>query len=409
MALKTLSKLNLHSKKVLLRCSLDVPLGPENKTVGDDFRLVSALPSIQLLREQGCTIILCGKLGRPAGKVDKSLSLYPVAKRLAEILDLGFVSTTGRVPADSLQKLVFFEGDITQEATRKSVSGVPEGQICVLENLEFYPEELTLNKVFAKNLASMADVFVNDDFAKCHHATASTTLVTEFLPSLVGLQLEREMSGLSVVLNNPTTPFVLMMGGIKISDKAKTLKQLGRKADHILLAGGLANLFFKARGFEVGKSKIELEEVDLAWQMLQNFKSKLVLPKDVVVARPSLDKSTVRVCAPHEVRSEEQILDIGPETILSFSDILKKAKTIVWNGPLGHFEVKPFHHGTLALAKVVGGMAQGRAFAVAGGGETVDAIRLAGQEDMLDLLSTGGGAMLEFLAGEKLPGIEALN
>ncbi len=406
--MKYISKVSLAKKRVLLRACLDTPRDPVSKKIVDDFRLRSSLPTIKLLLEQGCGVIVCGKLGRPQGKKQEDLSIQQVAQKLAELLGMEYAESNSRASASNGSTLVFYTGDLKSEKSRVVLQSVGEGQVCVLENLEFYQEELENNTKFAKDLASIAEAFVNDDFAKCHHPTASTVGVAEFLPSYAGLQLEKEILGLNQVMGKPSSPFILMMGGIKISDKAKTLSVLGRKADYILLAGGLANLFFKAKGYEVGQSKVETEQQQLAWQMLQNFKERLELPQDVVVAKSDQLKDTIRVCAPHEVSAEEQILDIGPKTMLRFASLLKTASTIVWNGPLGYFEVKPFHHGTLALAKVVGGRAQGKAFAVAGGGETVDAVRLAGQEQMLDLLSTGGGAMLEYLSGEILPGVKAL-
>jgi len=228
------------------------------------------------------------------------------------------------------------------------------------------------------------------------------------LPSYAGLLLEKEIKGLDAVLKSGKKPFILMMGGIKISDKVKTIENLGRKADKILLAGGLANLFFLARGYDVGKSKVEPKGEKTAWLLEKNFKSKIFLPQDVVVANAQMDKNTIRVAEPHAVKSDEIIYDVGPKTILAFARELKTAKTIVWNGPLGMFEHKPFHTSTMALARVVGGVAGRKAFTVVGGGETVDAVRMAHQAEHIDHLSTGGGAMLEYLAGKKLPGIEAL-
>jgi phosphoglycerate kinase len=407
--MKYLSKAKIQNSTVLLRTSLDLPLELESGKVTDDFRLQAALPTLRYLKEQGNRIIICGKLGRPGGKVDQKLSLRPVAECLAKLLDMTFAVSDFKLPTDGLPHVLFYKGDLEDEKCRKQLQNVPLGDIVVLENLEFYARELDNSPVFGKHLSLLAEVYVNDDFAKCHHLVASIGTITKYLPSYAGLQLEKEIAGLSRIVKSPKSPFVIMMGGIKITDKAKTLEYLGKKADNILLAGGLANLFFKAKGFEIGKSKIELEAKQQAWQMEKNFKNKLILPVDVVVAKESMDKSTIRCCLPQDVGKSELILDVGPKTMLAYAKVLKGAKTVVWNGPLGHFEVKPFHHGTMALAKVVGGVGQGKAFTVVGGGETVDAVRIAGQENMIDLLSTGGGAMLEFLSGVKLPGIEALN
>jgi 3-phosphoglycerate kinase len=230
----------------------------------------------------------------------------------------------------------------------------------------------------------------------------------QHLPAYAGFLLEKEIKSLQHILKTPKKPFVFMMAGIKISDKAKTLENVGKKADKILLGGGIANLFFWAKGLEVGLSKVEKEAEKIAWHIEKNFKGKIMLPLDVVVSNSAMDKSSIRVAEVYDVKKKEIILDIGPRTILAFSQELKKAKTIVWNGPLGYFEKKPFDTGTMALARLIGGMSKGRCYGVVGGGETVSAVRNAKQQEYIDHLSTGGGAMLEFLAGDKLPGIKAL-
>jgi phosphoglycerate kinase len=237
---------------------------------------------------------------------------------------------------------------------------------------------------------------------------ASNGAVTKYVPSYAGPLLEAEIKSLTPLLGKTQKPFVLMMGGIKISDKIDTLKNLGEKADKILLGGGLATLMFLAKDLEIGESKVEKEGLKTAWQLGKNFKDKIVLPIDVVVANKNMDKSSIRSCSPYDVKKNEVILDCGPKTILEFAKELKKAKTIVWNGPLGHFEVKPFHTATMALARIIGAVASRKAYGVVGGGETVDAVRQCHQFDHIDHVSTGGGAMLEFLAGKKLPAIEAL-
>ncbi len=408
MAIKYLRTSNIKNKTVLVRASVDEPVDEKTGKVADDFRIQSALASVELLLKNNNKVIVCGKLGRPEGIRQKACSLKPAAERMADLLKLKFVETNYKLPTGGDRHLIFYTGNIEEQKHRDQIGKSAVSDVLFLENLEFYKTELSNNALFGKHLASLADAYVNDDFAKCHHVVASIGAITKYLPSYAGLVLEREIQLLGQVLERPKSPFVVMMGGIKISDKAKTLQTLGKKADTILLAGGLANLFFLSRGYEIGLSKAETESRDLAWHMDKNFKGKLVLPTDVVVANKDLDKKSIRVCSTHEVGRNELILDVGPKTILQFSNILKKANTIVWNGPLGHFECKPFHTGTMALARVVGGRSRGRAFAVVGGGETVDAVRLAGQAEHIDHLSTGGGAMLEFLAGNKLSGIEAL-
>lgn len=406
MAIKYLKSASIKNKTVFFRPDVNVPL-TEQCQPADDFRIRSILPTIELLQKQKCKIILAAHLGRPEGKWDAKYSLAPVAQRLAELLDMPY-REANTVIAGVAPHVVLFTGDITLESSRDTVAEMSAQNIVVLENIRFYPDEEESSAAFAKKLASMADVYVNEAFAVDHHKSASLVTITKYLPSYAGLLLEKEIKGLDRILERPKSPFVVMMGGAKISDKIKTLNNLGKKADTVLVGGGLANLFFASRGYEIGKSKAEHESVKLAWQIDKNFKGKLVLPVDVVVANAKLEKTSIRTCAPHEVKKNELILDAGPKTILAFAKVLKQAKTIVWNGPLGFFETKPFHHSTMALARIVGSVGKGRAYTVVGGGETVDAVRQAHQADYIDHLSTGGGATLEYLAGSKLPGIEAL-
>ena len=407
MAIKYLRTSNIKNKTVFLRVDVNEPIGEKGK-VADDFRIQSVIPTIQFLRGQECKVIVCAHLGRPEGKRAQSLSLKPVAEHLAKLLALKFVETKDQVPEYPIPHVVFITGDIRKEVVQKSLKNSNSGNIIVLENIRFYPEEEANDVFFAKQLAGIADVYVNEAFSVDHHKAASLVAVTKYIPSYAGLVLEREIQSLNMVLLRPKKPFVVLMAGIKISDKAQVLKNFAKKADCILLGGGLANLFFVSRGYEVGLSKVEHEEEQLAWEMDKNFKGKLLLPLDVVVANGKMDKNTIRVCAPHEVRKNELILDIGPKTIHTYAQKIKTAKTIIWNGPLGFFEHRPFHHGTTALARIIGSVGTRKSFAVVGGGETVDAVRQAHQASYIDLLSTGGGAMLEYLAGKKLPGIEAL-
>lgn len=408
MALKYLRTANIRNKTVLVRVNVDVPIDDTGK-VADDFRLLSLLPTIEYLIKQNCKIILFGHLGRPEGKWQKKYSLESVAKHLANLLERKFAVAEREIPKTNILNLVFFKGDITTEQARQAVKESSPQHIVLLENIRFYKEEEENDTFFAKKLAELADVYVNEAFAVDHRKAASVVAVTKYLPSYVGLELEQEIKSLNRVMERPKKPFVLMMAGIKISDKAKTLKNLGKHADYILAGGGIANVFFLASGYELGHSKVEAEGKKLAWEMQQNFKGKLILPEDVVVANKQMEKHSIRVCAPHEVRKSELILDIGPKTILRFARFLKGAKTIVWNGPVGNFEHKPFHTGTMALARIVGSVGKRECFTVVGGGETVDAVRAARQAEYIDHLSTGGGSMLEYLAGDTLPGIAALN
>ncbi len=406
MAISYLKQSTLKNKTVLLRVDVNVPI--EDGKVSDDFRIQSVLPTIKMLRSGGNKIILCGHLGRPKGEPEEKYSLKLVAKLLADLLNLKYVETDHKIPDYHISHVIFYSGKITEEKHQSQLKNVHPKDIVVLENLRFYLGEGENDAVFAKHLSALADVYVNEAFGVDHRKAASVSAITKYLKSYAGPLLEKEIKALDLVLKNPKKPFVALMGGVKISDKVQTIENLGKHADKILVGGGIANLFFLAKDLEIGLSKVEKEAVKTAWQLAQNFKDKLVLPVDLVVANEDMDRDSIRVATPYEIGKKEMILDAGPKTILIFAEELKKAKTIVWNGPLGLFEKKPFHTATMALAHLIGGRGKGRAFAVVGGGETVDAVRQYHQFEHIDHVSTGGGAMLEYLAGKKLPGIEAL-
>ncbi len=406
MAIKYLKSLPQKEKTVLLRVDLNCPL--ENNRVSDDFRIQQSLPTIKNLIQGRNKVIILAHLGRPDGKKNAKFSLSPVARSLADSLNLKFIETDYKVPDYGIPHLIFYTGDIREEKHQKQVKSILKKDVVVLENIRFYKEEEENDVHFAKKLSKLADVYINDAFGVDHHPSVSVTGIAKHLPNLAGFLLEREIKSLSFLLKAPKKPFVLMTGGIKLSEKVGTLENLGKKADVMLLSGGVANLIFKTKGFEIGISKIEEKESKLAMQVAKNYKDKIILPLDVVVANENMDKHSIRVCFPYQVRRNEQILDAGPRTILEFSKYIKTAKTIVWSGPLGLFEKKPFHTATIALARLIGGRGKGKAFAVAGGGDTVDAIRQAHQLEHFDHVSTGGGAMLDFLAGKKLPGVEEL-
>jgi len=406
MAIKYIKLSTFKNKTLLVRVDVNVPI--KNGKVDDGFRIESIIPTLKMLKEGGNRIILCGHMGRPEGEWDESMSLKPAARELAFHMGYKFLETDHELGGYPDRRLIFFTGNLMEDKHLAQLKLVPPRDIVFLENLRFYKQEEANSASLARRLATMADAYVDEAFSVTHHKAVSISEITKFLPSYGGPLLEKEIKSLSYILERRQKPFVLMMGGIKISDKIEVLENLGKKADHILLAGGLANLVFASRGYEVGISKVEIEAKAKAFQVDRNFKGRLVLPVDVVVANKDMDKGSIRVCLPHEVRKDEQVLDAGPKTILLFAGILKQAKTIVWNGPLGLFEHKPFNTATMALARVIGGVGKRKAYAVVGGGETVDAVRQAGQMDNIDHVSTGGGAMLEFLAGKKLPGIEAL-
>lgn len=397
---------NIKNKTVLLRVDVNVPI--DNGKVSDPFRIEQILPTIKHLQKDGNTVIVCGHLGRPKGKKDPSFSLKPVAALLADMLGYKYLETNHALPEYEINHLIFYTGNILEEKHQEQLAMAPSKDVILLENLRFYEGEEENSPVFAKKLSTFANVYVNDAFGVDHRAAASTVGITKYLESYCGLLLEQEIKSLDTILKHVEHPFVVMTGGIKLSEKVGALENLGKMADKILVGGGVANLMFKTKGFEVGLSKIEESESKTAWEIEKNFKHKLMLPVDVVVADKNMDKDSVRVVAPYQIGKHEQALDVGPKTILAYAQEIKKAKTIVWSGPLGLFEKSPFHHGTIALARLIGGRGKGLAFVVAGGGDTVDAIRKAHQFEHLDHVSTGGGAMLEYLAGKKLPGIEAL-
>ncbi|MCL5666813.1 MAG: phosphoglycerate kinase [Patescibacteria group bacterium] len=399
----------IQNKTALVRVDVNVPIDKQTGKVADAFRIEEIVPTIKYLQKGNNRVVLCGHLGRPGGKPDKSLSLRPVAEKMAELLQFKFLETDHALPNYPLSHLIFYTGNFAEDKHRKQLDSVPVKDVVLLENLRFYKGEEENDAMFAKKLAGLAEVYVNDAFGVDHRQAASVSAITKYLPSYAGLLLEKEIKSLDIVLHKSQSPFVVMMGGIKISDKVQTIENLGEKADKILLAGGLANLFFLSKGYEIGKSKVEKDAEKIAWHLEKNFKGKILLPADVVVADEQMDRSTIRVARPHEIGKNETIYDIGPKTILKYAAELKLARTIVWNGPLGLFEVKPFHTATMALARIVGAVSRRKAFGVVGGGETVDAVRMAHQLDHIDHVSTGGGAMLEYLAGAKLPGIEALS
>ncbi len=407
MAYNYLKSSDIEGKTVLLRVDLNEEID-ENGRLMDNFRVQSIVPTIKFLRKYNAKVIVMSHAGRPEGKWNENMSLRPMAQCLAELLNLKFVETVDEELTYPIEHLVFVKGDIQKQDVQSAVQNMQAKDVIMLENLRFYPGEDSNDPEFAKVLCGLGDVYVDDAFAVTHRKAASVVAITECMPSFVGPSLEKEIKNLDYVATKAQQPFILMMGGIKISDKAKLLEKLGRQADKILVGGGLANVFMAAEGLETGESIVEKESQQLAWSLMKNFKDKLVLPKDFAVFDTANPSGTAIVKERYNISKTEKICDIGPKTILEYAKILKSAKTICWNGPVGYFEKKPFRTGSMALAKIVGSVSKGKAFAVAGGGETVAAIRQAHQFEYIDHVSTGGGAMLEYLAGNKLPGIEAL-
>ena len=385
--LRSIKDIDLQNKRVLVRVDFNVDLAADGNVI-DDFRIKAALPTIKLLLENGAKIILMSHLGDPGGAVNEDLSLYPVRRKLAELL--------GR-PVLGARDCV---GLVAEEA----VSKIQPGMVLLLENLRFHKEEKENNSEFAKSLAMLGDVYVNDAFAVCHRNHASVSAITKFLPSYAGLSLEKEVCVLEKAMKNPDHPLVVIMGGAKISTKIKLIKNFLNAADHILLGGALANTVLRAQGLAVGDSVVEEEMVE-AVKDFNLTDTKVHLPVDTVVSEDKSGKGKIKIASVGNTGPRELILDIGPETVELFSRIISSAKMIVWNGPMGLFEIDQFSRGTKEIIQAI---AASDAFSIAGGGETVVYLDETGLAGKFSHISTGGGAMLDFLAGEKMPGIQAL-
>jgi len=395
MPLSTLKELKKpKGKRILLRVDFNVPLGPKGEIGHDeDARIRGSLPTIQKLRKAGARVILVSHMGRPDGREAK-YSLKPVAEHLAKLLG-------APVPliADSLED---------DKLVDKKIAAMGNGDVTMLENIRFYKGEDKNGAFLARRLASFADAYVDDAFAVAHREAASNVGVTKFLPSYAGLLLETEIKHLDKLLGKPKRPFVALVGGAKISSKLPTLKKLLSICDTVMVGGGMANNFFRAMGYGMGKSLVAPEDVKMAKGLLARHKHVLLLPKDVLVAKRLDDKAEPRYCKPEEVGPDEHVVDVGAETVRAWAAVIKKAKTIVWNGPVGLFEVKKFSHGSVSLGRMIAARSSGRAFGVVGGGETVQCLERTGMAEYVDHVSTGGGAMLEYLAGKTLPGIKPL-
>lgn len=388
MAFRTLDSLDVSGKRVLVRVDFNVPL--DGTTITDDTRIQAALPTINTLLDRNAAVILVSHLGRPKGKVVPEFSLAPVAKRLSELLG----------------KDVRFASDVVGPSAQEISQSIQPGDVALLENVRFEPGEERNDEDLAAALAELADVYVNDAFGAAHRAHASTEGVAHKLPHAAGLLMERELSALSRALDDPGRPLVVILGGAKISDKIGVIRKFLDTADAILVGGGIANTLVAAQGKEMGKSLVETGSLDVARQILDDAKTSkcdLVIPTDFVVASSPDDAANAETVT--EVAPDKAALDIGPESIAAFSDWIAKAKTIVWNGPMGLFEVSPFDAGTRAIAAAV---AASDGYSIVGGGDSVAAVHQAGLADQMDHVSTGGGASLEFLEGKTLPGVAAL-
>lgn len=410
----SLDKEKIFGKRVLLRADFDVPLKTTTSgdlIVADSTRIEHALPTIRFLRENRAKTIIVGHLGRPKN-IEKDLSLLPVALVVAEKLNLKLVVVnpeTDQLPLYSIPHLFFFSGDFRESSTQRLIGTINKSDVAILENIRFYPEEEKNDEEFGKQLSSLADVYVNDCFAVDHREHASIVLPPSTLPSYPGLELKKQLASLGQVLVRPARPFVGLIGGVKLGSKIKGLDKLIGKCDSILLGGGVATLFFAARGYEIGKSVFDAKHLQEAKALLRDRKTKIVLPPDVLVARSPQQPDTARVTTPDKVGPAEMILDIGPESMRLFSQHIREAKTLLWAGPLGLFENQKFSHGTKAVGRIFAGRcSSGKAFGVAGGGDTLEALNTLGVLEDINFISTGGGAMIQYVAGESLPGLQAL-
>ena len=389
---KTVKDIDLKGKKVFVRCDFNVPMD-ENQNITDNTRIVAALPTIKYLLEQNCKIILASHLGRPKGEVKPEFSLKPVAKELSKLLG----------------KEVIMANDVIGEDAMSKASNLKEGEIMLLENVRFHREETDNDPEFAKKLASMAEIFVNDAFGTAHRAHASTTGIADYIPGVAGFLIEKELKFLGNAINNPERPFVAILGGAKVSDKIGVIDSLLDKVDTLMIGGGMAYTFFKAQGYNVGNSLCEVEKTGLALQAMEKAKAKgvkLLLPIDTKVGKEFKPDTESKTVAWTEIPEEWEGFDIGEKTIEMFKKELQNAKTVIWNGPLGLFEFEQFAIGTNEIAKT---LAELDATTIIGGGDSAAAVTKAGLADKMTHISTGGGASLEFLEGKTLPGIAALN
>ena len=384
---KTVEDIDVGGKRVLVRVDFNVPI--EDGRVADDTRMEAAMPTINYLLDQGAALILCSHLGRPKGQVDPALSLKPVAEHLDKMID---------VP-------VSFAEDCIGPEAESAAKALQPGQILVLENTRFHAGEKANDTDMARQLASLADVFVNDAFGTAHRAHASNVGVTEYLPTVAGYLIEKEIEYLGNALENPERPFVAILGGAKISGKIEAISSLLEKADQILIGGGIANTFFKAKGYSLGDSLVEDDALDIADELLEKGGDVLHLPVDVVIADKFDADAESKTMDVGDVPDGWQILDLGPKTVEMYADIVAQAKTVAWNGPLGVFEFEKFAQGTFGVAQAV---ADSPAVSIIGGGESAAAIRKSGLTEQVSHVSTGGGASLQMLEGKELPGLAAV-
>lgn len=390
---KTIRDIDVDGKRVIVRCDFNVPQD-ENGGITDDTRIQAALPTLEYLLEQGASILLLSHLGRPKDGPDPAFTLAPVAKRLAELLK---------------REIIFLDSPtIVDERVKKTAASLLPGQVVLLENVRFRKEETKNDPTFSKELASLADLFVNDAFGSAHRAHASTSGITAFLPSVSGFLMEKEIRFLGNAVEYPDRPFLAILGGAKVSDKIPVIDHLLDKVDSLIIGGGMAFTFLKAKGYEIGGSLLEAEMVELAGQLMQKAIDNgvtLKLPVDVIAATAFDKDAPAQIYSADRIPHDRMGLDIGPETIKSFVEAINTAKTIVWNGPMGVFEMPRFAQGTLSIATA---LAQSKGTTIIGGGDSAAAVQQFELSEQMTHISTGGGASLEYLEGKTLPGVAAL-
>jgi len=391
---KTIKDLDVKGKRVLVRCDFNVPMD-EELNITDDRRIRSSLPTINYLIENNAKVILMSHLGRPKGEPNPKLSLEPVAKRLSELLN---------------KEVIFAKDDkVVSDKVRDIVSKMEEGDVVLLENTRYRKEETKNGEDFAKELASLGDLFVNDAFGTCHRAHASNVGVANLLPSAVGFLVEKEITVMGNALENPERPFLAILGGAKVSDKIGVIENLLNKVDSIIIGGGMAYTFFKAQDYEIGTSIVEDDKLELARELMKKAEEKgvkLLLPVDIVVAAEFKNDTEFKTVPIDKIPEDMMGMDAGEESIKAFTQEIKKAKTIVWNGPMGVFEMDHIKKGTEAIAKA---MAEADALTIVGGGDSASAVEKAGYAKDMTHISTGGGASLGLLEGKVLPGIAAID
>lgn len=385
---KNIKNIDIKGKKVLVRVDFNVPL--KDGKVSDDTRIKAAIPTIDYLLNQNAAVILCSHLGRPKGGADLKYSLEPVAEYLSQLL----------------KKKVAFSRDCIGPVAKRSAAELKQGEVLVLENTRFNEGEEKNDPEMAKQLASLADVYVNDAFGSAHRAHASTEGVAHFLPAVAGFLLEKEIRYLGQAISEPKKPFIAILGGAKISDKIGVIRNLIGKADAILIGGGMANTFLKAKGYQMGDSLVQDEAIETATALLKEGSQKIHLPVDLVLGDKFEENAVEKTVTVGDIPSGWRALDIGPKTIVEFGKLISTAGTVVWNGPMGVFEFPNFARGTFGIASAV---AESKAVSIIGGGESVAAIQQSGLADKITHISTGGGASLEMLEGLVLPGVAALH